>query len=136
MSSKELRRFHYGRNIERIRELRNIKQETLASELGITQQAVSKMEQSESIDDERLDQIAKILGVTRDAIKYYNEDAVIFHIENMNDNASNYQFNPLDKVVELYDKLLQSKDELLQQKDDLLKQKDEIIEMYKEQLKS
>jgi len=35
---------HIGRKISRIRELRGMKQETLASELGISQQAVSKIE--------------------------------------------------------------------------------------------
>ncbi|HTN20446.1 MAG TPA: helix-turn-helix transcriptional regulator [Pelobium sp.] len=35
---------HIGRKISRIRELRGMKQEALAQELGISQQAVSKLE--------------------------------------------------------------------------------------------
>lgn len=102
---------HIGKNIVRIRELRGIKQEHLAAELGVTQQAVSKMEQSESIDDVKLEIIAKALGVTVDAIKSFNEDAVVFHIQSMNDQSSaNYQYynNPIEKVIELYERLLQS----------------------------
>ena len=49
---------HYiGRKISRIRELRGINQDTLAIKLGTSQQTVSKMEQSETIDDEKLVEI-------------------------------------------------------------------------------
>lgn len=120
MSFKELRKIHIGRNIERIREIKGMKQDALAAELGISQQAVSKMEQSENVDDEKLDQVARALGISKEAIKNFSEEAVIFNIEHMHDNASaNYQyhFNPMDKVIELYERML--------------KEKDEIIEMYK-----
>ena len=55
---------HIGRKISRIRELRGMKQETLAEELGISQQSVSQMEQSENLEDEKLDKVAKALGVS------------------------------------------------------------------------
>ncbi|SDF42286.1 Helix-turn-helix [Cellulophaga baltica] len=42
-----------------------MKQATLAEELGISQQAVSKIEQSEKIEEEKLEKIAKVLGVTK-----------------------------------------------------------------------
>lgn len=132
MSTQGLRKIHIGRNIERIRELKGIKQETLAGALGISQQAISKMEQSEFVDDERLKQIANALGVSIDSIKNYNEEAVIFHIQNMHDNSSaNYQyhFNPMDKVVELYERLLKEKDEII-------KQKENEIQLYKKKQKA
>ena len=71
------------------------------------------MEQSETIDEDKLEQVAKALGVSKDVIKKYNDENVIFNIEHMNDSSSNYQynFNPLDKVVELYERLLQSEKE-------------------------
>jgi DNA-binding XRE family transcriptional regulator len=46
---------YIGRKISRIRELRGMKQEALAAELGISQQAVFK------IEDEVLEKIAKVL---------------------------------------------------------------------------
>jgi len=52
---------HIGRKISRIRELRGMKQETLAEELGISQQAVSNIENSEKVDDVKLEEIAWIL---------------------------------------------------------------------------
>ena len=105
---------HIGRKISRIREVRGLKQDLLAFELGISQQAVSKLEQSESVDDEVLERIAKILGVSADVIKNYNDEAVIQIIQNnydgSNNGASNFgnsnshcTFNPLDKLIESYE---------------------------------
>jgi len=68
--------YHIGRKISRIRELRGFKQEALATELGISQQAVSIMENKDSIEKELLAQVAKILGVTTEAIENFDEDAV------------------------------------------------------------
>ena len=73
---------HIGRKISKIRELRGMKQETLAAELGISQQAVSKIEQSADVDGEALEKISKILGVPADAIKNFNDDAVLNIISN------------------------------------------------------
>ena len=67
---------HIGRKIERIRILKGVKQETLASELGVTQGAVSRMEQSEGIHEGKLGRIAEILGVSAEMIKNFNEEAV------------------------------------------------------------
>jgi transcriptional regulator with XRE-family HTH domain len=115
---------HIGRKISRIRELRGIKQETLASELGISQQAISRIEQSETIDEDKLQQIAQVLGISAEAIKKFSEEVLIFQIQNMHDNSTAYaynfqcNYNPLDKVVELfeenkklYERLLQSERE-------------------------
>lgn len=99
---------HIGRKISRIRELRGMKQEALALKLGISQQSVSHLEQSETIDDEKLEQIAKALGITKEAIENFSEE-VVFNIMNNtfqdNSSAINYQcnFNPLDKLVESYE---------------------------------
>lgn len=108
---------HIGRKISRIREIRGIKQDFLAIELGVSQQTISKIEQSEEVEDAMLEKIAGVLGVSAEAIKNFSEDVLIFHIQNMHDNASAYQYNyqchynPLDKVVELYERLLQSERE-------------------------
>jgi len=60
---------HIGRKISRIRELKDMKQEALAQALGISQQTVSAIENSETIDDEKLIEVAKALGVSVEAIK-------------------------------------------------------------------
>ena len=82
---------HIGRKIERIRELKGIKQETLANALGISQQSVSKIEKSENIDSEKLELVAKVLGVSAENIRDFNEDAIFNLIQNNNDTSTNSQ---------------------------------------------
>ncbi|MFD2288575.1 helix-turn-helix domain-containing protein [Pedobacter petrophilus] len=114
---------HIGRKISRIREIRGIKQDFLAVELGVSQQTISKIEQSEEVEEATLEKIAGVLGVSAEAIKNFNEDAILSIISNTftsNDsstiNAINMQctFNPLDKVVELYERLLASEREKME----------------------
>jgi transcriptional regulator with XRE-family HTH domain len=40
-----------------------VKQEYLATELNMTQQTISKLEQKEEIEDEMLEKVAKVLNV-------------------------------------------------------------------------
>lgn len=103
---------HIGRKISRIRELRGMKQEALATLLGVSQQSISKIEQSAEVEDLALDKIAVALGVSPEAIKNFNEDAVLNIINNTftsHDtstlNAINFQptFNPIDKLVEIFE---------------------------------
>jgi len=103
-----------GRKIAKVRSLRGMKQATLADALGTSHQAVSRLEQSDHIDDEKLKEVAKALGVTVEAIKNFNDEAAAFQIQSMHDNSQaiyQYNFNPIDKIVELYDKLLESERE-------------------------
>ena len=105
---------HIGRKISRIRELRGMKQEALADALNISQQAISKIEQSESVEDDKLEQIAKALGVTKTAIESFSEENVFNIINNtFQDNSSNNNnylctINPIEKIVELYERLVQA----------------------------
>jgi transcriptional regulator with XRE-family HTH domain len=129
---------HIGRKIARIREIKGIKQEALAMELGVSQQTISNIEKSEKLEDEVLDKIAKYLGVTSEAIKNFSDEAVVNYFNTFNDSSVNQgavgshnfncTFNPLDKLMEvveenkkLYERLLQAEKE----KNDLLKGKTE-----------
>ena len=116
---------HIGHKIGRIRELRGLKQEGLAYELKVSQQTVSKIEQSETVDEDLLEQISKILGVSAEGIKNFSEEAVFNYIQNNYEGSSgnysglyNCQFNPIDKLIEafeenkkLYERLLASERE-------------------------
>lgn len=129
---------HIGRKIARIRELKGIKQEALAIELGVSQQTVSNFEKSEKIEDEVLEKIAKALGVPSDAIRKFNEEAVINIISStLHDNAGSINnqctlnFNPIDKwleVIEENKKLYSEKVELLER---LLASEKEKVELLK-----
>jgi transcriptional regulator with XRE-family HTH domain len=126
---------HIGRNISRIRELRDMKQEALAQALGTSQQTVSAIENSETIDDTKLAEIAKALGVSAEAIKNYSDETILNVIsshDNSTISAINIQpnFNPLDKVVELYEekeklyeRLIQAEKEKIEYLEKLLKDK-------------
>ena len=119
---------HIGRKISRIRELRGMKQETLAEELGISQQAVSNIENSEKVDDLKLEEIAKALGVTKEAIENFSDESVINYFNNFYDNSftnsqgtfhpNNCTFNPLDKLVEAYEENKKLYERLLQAEKD------------------
>ncbi|WP_433815835.1 helix-turn-helix domain-containing protein [Flavobacterium johnsoniae] len=128
---------HIGRKISRIRELRDMKQEALAQALGTNQQAVSIIENSETIDEEKLVEVAKALGVTVEAIKNFSDEAAINYFNSFTDtknsqvNFGNHcTFNPLDKLVEafeenkkLYERLLESEKEKNAYLEKLLKDK-------------
>lgn len=125
---------HIGKNISRIRELRGMKQEALAQAIGTSQQTISGIESSETIDPAKLIEIAKALGVTVEAIENFTEESVFNFFNNFYDNSANTgaqgnttnnhcTFNPLDKVVELYERLLQSEKEKIEYLEKLLKGK-------------
>jgi transcriptional regulator with XRE-family HTH domain len=114
--STETKPKHIGRNISRIRELRGMKREALAQAIGTNQQAISGIEGSEEIDEKKLANIAEALGVTVEAIKSFSEENVFNYFNTFNESVSNSNFghnnicnfNPLDKVVELYERLVQA----------------------------
>ncbi len=107
---------HQGRKVERVRRLRGMTQTELGELLGITKQAISKMEQTEKLNDDRLKEIASALGVTLEGLKKYNEDAVLYNTNNFYENcgvktsavSNNHTFNnfPIEKTIELFEKLL------------------------------
>jgi transcriptional regulator with XRE-family HTH domain len=111
-----------------------MKQEALAVELGISQQAVSKIEQSAEVEEEALARIAKILGVTPEAVKNFSEEAVVNYFNTFNDNSTNNgavyafnsTFNPIDKLIEVYEENKKLYEQLLKserEKVELLKNK-------------
>ena len=111
-----------GPNIKFLRNLKGLKQETVAIELGISQAEYSLIENSEIIDDEIIFQIAKILNVTAEVIKEFNESQAFYSIENKVDNTTiaenahgiHQVFSPIEKVVELYERLLASEKEKIE----------------------
>jgi|SRR5690554_135659 len=112
---------HLGRKIEGIRRLRGMTQTELGELLGVTKQAISKMEQTEKFTNERLEEIASALGVTIDGLKKYNDDTVLYNTNNFYENcgvktsavSNNHTFNnfPLEKTIELFEKILEKERE-------------------------
>jgi transcriptional regulator with XRE-family HTH domain len=114
---------HLGRKIERVRKLRGMTQTALGDALGISKQAVSKMEQAEKIEDEKIKQVADALGVTEEGLKKFNEESVLYYTYNFYENsgvsaASIGAHNietlnnfPIEKTIEMFEKLLQKERE-------------------------
>lgn len=138
---------HLGKNILSLRLLRGIKQEALADLMGVSQQAVSKLEQSEHIEDATLERVAKALGVTPEVIKNYDGEKMIMNIQNnyehskgeLNGPNFNCTFNPLDKLMETVEKLTGAFEEIKKLNEEskklydaLLKEKDEKIKILQD----
>ena len=135
METEELTigRVHHGRNIRRTRIEKNMNQEGLSELVHLSQPAVSKYEKMRVIDDEMLQRFARALTVPFDYLKTLEEDAqtVVFENNTVNNNdqgGANFNlgtvktcdvdndnrvnnFNPIDKITELYERLLKEKDE-------------------------
>lgn len=132
------RHIHHGHNIKKFREMLGIKQEALAIDLGEdwTQKKVSRLEEKEMIDDAMLEQVAAIFKVPVDAIKNYDSEHAVNIISNTFNDSSlfegaaygkidNYKcnFNPLDKMVELYERMLKQQEEMIEKLERLIKEK-------------
>lgn len=125
-NNEQIKKVHQGRNIKRLREMQGIKQETLAFSLGEnwTQKKVSQLEAKETIENDLLEEVAKILHVTPQTIQKLDDAAAVNIISNtftdFKDNASgiNYNcdltFNPLEKLIEFVDKNEQLYERLVQ----------------------
>ena len=126
---------HEGRNVKRLREMLGIKQETLADELGLSQQTVSALEQKEALDKDMLEKIARILKMPVEAIKNFDNETAVYNIQNNyegsntsashvgpNNNCININYEgkwieAMDKIEKLFERLLQvekEKNDLLQ----------------------
>ena len=141
MEAEELTvgRVHHGHNIRRFRIEKNMNQEVLSQLVHLSQSAVSKYEQMRVIDDEMLHRFSRALGVPFEYLKSLEEDAqtVVFENNTVNDSeqytggakislgtVKSYtedsdnstdnrvnNFNPIEKITELYERLLKEKDE-------------------------
>ncbi|MBS1532546.1 MAG: helix-turn-helix transcriptional regulator [Bacteroidetes bacterium] len=121
---------HIGNNIARLRNFRRMPQKEMASKLSMSQQAYSTIENKQDVDEELLERIAQILEFPVEAIRDLDAHSVL-SINQQGGNAGSvfYQYNPNEKIQELYERLLK-------EKDDIIKSKDEVIEMYRKQQKA
>lgn len=111
-----------GFKIRKIREIKNISQDYVAKNLGISQAAYSSIESGKTkVPENKLSIIANILEVEPDVIKNFNEQ-MVFNSCTQSGYINIQNINPIEKIQDLYEKLLAQKE--LQIKD------------LKEQLKS
>ncbi|MBZ4192156.1 helix-turn-helix domain-containing protein [Niabella beijingensis] len=126
------KKIHEGRNVKRFREMLGIKQETLALELGDdwNQKKISILETKETIDVPLLQQISTVLKIPVEAFQNFDEEQAVNIISNtFNDQANGYNyyptfnFNPLEKMVELYERMLQQQKEMIEKLEKLIEEK-------------
>lgn len=108
--------YHKGRKIERVRKLKGFTQTDLGKKLGISKQAISKLEQTENISNEKLKEIADALDVTFEGLRDFNEDRVINNTinfyENCGVNTTNILTNikninsPVEELIEVFERQL------------------------------
>ena len=124
---------NHGANIRRRREWRNVNQDVLAEEIGVSQATLSGYEKKETLEQEIVDKIAVALNIPVEAITELDNAASINIVSStLYDKAgsifNNPTFNPIDKVIELYNE----KNALYER---MLKEKDSVIELLKEIVK-
>ena len=73
---------HIGRIIRRIREMKGMPQYLLASEIGITPQAMCEIEGKDHIRKSTLTKVAKGLKIEPEYIENFDEEAVMSNIFN------------------------------------------------------
>ena len=113
-----------GDNLRKIREIKGIKQESVAKQLGLTTNGYGKIERGEtSLNIKRLEEIAVILGVNALDIMQFDEN-IIFNINTMSNSAPNgtvnnyslnkeerqffsYQIKSLSALVEKQNKIIE-----------------------------
>jgi transcriptional regulator with XRE-family HTH domain len=126
---------HEGRNVKRIREMLGIKQDALALDLGLSQQAISALEQKEALDKDMLEKIAAVLKVPVKAIKNFDEEKANNFFNSFHDNSVNNgavyafdsTFNPIDKIVQLYDEKIALYERMLKDKSDMIEKLEELL---------
>lgn len=126
-SSIDQRKRHIGRNIQYFRAIKGIKQEVLAADIDVSQGFLSQLEHQAEIPDEILEKISKSLDIDLNLLKEFDPDGAIFNINNNSFSENTFQegataiaqqFNPIEKIIELYERLLRSEQDKLE----LLKQ--------------
>ena len=113
-----------GARIRKLREDKNISQETMAQELDLTQSNYGRLEK----DDKRLTvpKLQKISEVLKVSISYlFNEQSSKVIHQHDNENPSAYN------VEHLYQNNKEITDKLMEQYEFRLKEKDDLIELLK-----
>ena len=113
METKEqkLKNTHHGHAIKRFRHTLGIKQEALATEMGLSQALISTYEQRKVLNDDVIERFAKALNVAPELIKELEEDPVTVIVENNTFEKGNNNVgyvtdntitnNPIEQILEL-----------------------------------
>lgn len=120
-----------GIKVRKIRELKNLSQDYVADKLSLSQGYYSDMETGRTaISQSKLTEIARILDVSPEFIRNFN-DQVVFNSCQQSGYINTNNINPIDKINELYQDLLRSKDGRIEDLKKMIEDKNKIIESLK-----
>lgn len=130
MEATTIKGNNHGANVRRWREWRNVKQDVLADQIGVSQATLSGYEKKDKLDQEILEKVAKALDIPVEAITELNDGASINIVANTFDNYSSavhYTFNPIEKIVELYDEKIALYERMLREKEETISLLHEVL---------
>ncbi|MEA4917610.1 helix-turn-helix transcriptional regulator [Proteiniphilum sp.] len=127
---------HHGHAIKRFRHTLGMKQDVLASIMGLSQTQVSTYEQRKVINDDMIGKFAKALNVAPELITELEEDPVTVIIQNNTFEGgsgaykNNINNSPIDRIIELanektvlYERMLELEKEKIALLERLLREK-------------
>lgn len=123
-----------GRKIEKVRRLRGFTQEQVGKALGISKQAYSKVEQSDSIPDSRIEKIAEVLGVTSEGLRSFQDDLILNNTSHFNEAVNNSTVNHGFEITTHNNYQMDPK--VFQTLTEIINVQREMIELFKKNYKS
>ncbi len=136
MEETSIKKSNHGPNVRRWREWRNINQDVLAEQIGVSQATLSSYEKKDKLEQDILEKIAKVLDIPVEAITELEQGASINIISStLHDNSGSIfnqpTFNPIDKVVELYDEKIALYERMLKDKEEAISLLHEVLKERK-----
>lgn len=114
---------HHGRNVKRFREIKGIKQEALAYQLGENwnQKKVSLLEQKEVIDSEMIYHVAVALNIPEKAIVSFNDELVSQILtQNFEKPGARQSYNSLEIILKLHEEKIALYERMVQEKEKMI----------------
>lgn len=140
-TERKKKRSYHGRVIRDMRELLNLTQEGLGSQVNMSQKQISRLESREQIDEQILATIALALKIPVEILKNYNpEDRIKSLIQN-NDNINitnchninaeeqtqRFEYDNDPNLLNMFERMMKCKDDKIEELLKIIAEKDRII---------
>jgi len=102
---------HIGRNIRAIRLLQGMKQEVFARKMGISQQNISRLENSQKVSPPKLTAVAHVLGVSVESIETFDKIVILKKAPEQEEG----QLTPIEEILGYFRAEISKRDQLIQQ---------------------
>lgn len=106
-----------GRKLAKARVLRGISQQEFANKLDMSKSAVSRLENSNEIEEELLQQACDIIGVSVEGLKTFDEDLALSYTVNfydesgknsvINSPSGTQNIYPIEETIKFFEKELE-----------------------------